>query len=179
MRFPLDFIPAESWTVEPRKFGAWREGGRLHGACDLYAPVGTPVYAIQDGLIGTVCGYPVTWPHPYVFYKGSYALEVTSHDGSGIWRYCELMFLPAMRVGHGVKEGDLLGHIADLGNDSAGRKMPSMLHLELYSKTAQGALSISGFNKYGRRADLVDPTELLSALAGRVVTRIKDSVAHT
>lgn len=165
MRFPLAHVPAESWLTPPRSFGAARDGGRWHGAIDLYCPIGTPVYAIQDGLVGPVCGYPPSTPHPYNFvryredFPWAQALEVTSHDGSGIWRYCELKFIPEMKVGHAVKEGDLLGHVADLGLGY------QMLHLEAYSKATTGALTISGFNKYGRRADLVDPTAIVSRLA--------------
>ncbi len=81
-------------------------------------------------------------------------------------------FLSEMKIGHGVKEGDLLGHIADLGKDSAGRQMPSMLHIELYAKTMNGALSQPGSGKYGRRADLLDPTPILNQLAAELKERL-------
>jgi hypothetical protein len=64
-----------------------------------------------------------------------------------------------MKVGHGVKEGELIGHVADLGLGY------QMLHLELYAKTVTGGLSQSGHGLYGRRSDLQDPTAIVTRLA--------------
>lgn len=158
MRFPLSFIPKESWHERPRCFGAPRSGTtRLHGACDLYGPLGTPVYAIEGGIVGPVLGYPPSTPNPYPFYKGTEALELRST--AGIWRYCELEFVPEIRIGHLIKEGDLLGHIGDM------RLGIWMLHLELYRGDSPGALTQRGQGLYDRRPDLLDPTELIDRLA--------------
>lgn len=153
MRFPLAFVPKESWTTPPRSFGAARSGTtRLHGAVDLYAPVGTPVYAIEDGRVQL---------GPYNFYgPRDYAIEVVNSDGS-IWRYCELVFPAYIKPGYVVHEGEVIGHIADLGLDA------SMIHIERFSGAAKGMLTVKGANAgvYGRRSDLVDPTAIVSRLA--------------
>ena len=50
--FPLPFRPRESYRVSPRSFGSSRAGGaRKHAGVDLYAPVGTHILAIDDGVI--------------------------------------------------------------------------------------------------------------------------------
>lgn len=160
MRFPLNFIPKESWTTPPRSFGAARSGTtRLHGACDLYGPAGTPVYAIEDGTVQL-------GPYPFVQYRADkawvHAIEVVG--ASGLFRYCELHFVPEIKQGRAVKEGDLLGHMGDMGIGA------TMCHLEYFRNDVKGPLTVKGANagKYGRRADLVDPTTLLNELAARV-----------
>ena len=47
MPFPLPFIPQLSYTTGGRRFGADRSGGRKHAGCDLIAPLGTPVFAVE------------------------------------------------------------------------------------------------------------------------------------
>lgn len=166
MRFPLDHLPAESWLDGPRKFGAPRFTSgvqRKHPAIDLYGPPGTPVYAIEDGNIWPVLGWPPSTQQPYGFVKYRpdlpYVDAIEVHGASGIFRYCELKFLPEIRIGHVIKEGDLLGHMADMGIGQC------MLHLEHFSGKGNGALSLSLRLPFNRRDDLLDPTELISRLA--------------
>jgi murein DD-endopeptidase MepM/ murein hydrolase activator NlpD len=72
--FPLRKRPAYSYKDGGREFGACRSGcSRLHAGCDLLAPKGTEVLAIDNGTV--IQG-------PYHFYDVVYALEV-KHD-SGI-----------------------------------------------------------------------------------------------
>ena len=52
MLFPLKQRPALSYHSGVRTFGAPRGNGRLHAACDLIAPVGTPIFAVAKGVIG-------------------------------------------------------------------------------------------------------------------------------
>ena len=50
--FPFAFRPTESYKTGMRGFGSNRSGGtRKHAGCDLYAPTGTPIRAIRDGLV--------------------------------------------------------------------------------------------------------------------------------
>src|SRR5579885_1561570 len=53
--FPLTFAPVNSWSPgSPHQthFGASRNNGLPpHGACDLFAPKKTPIYAVDDGVI--------------------------------------------------------------------------------------------------------------------------------
>ncbi len=58
--FPFPKIPPSSWTGG-RAFGAWRSTRdkqknvlkftRLHAGCDLLFPMGTPIYAVADGIV--------------------------------------------------------------------------------------------------------------------------------
>ncbi len=84
-RFPFN-VPAKEPYAGPgggiRVFGYSRDhGARLHAGCDLYAPVGTPIFAIAAGEIILA---------PYPFYLGTHALEVF-HPGIGVVRYGEVL----------------------------------------------------------------------------------------
>jgi Peptidase family M23/Putative peptidoglycan binding domain len=150
MRFPFDFVPSESWHVSPRRFGAARAGGRKHAGCDLYAPVGTPVFAISYGTVKSFSA----------FYKGTFALTID--HGEFLVRYGEVSEKIASNfsVGAKVKEGDQIAHVGDL----IGLNL-SMLHLEVYGGTASGPLTSPGRLPYKRRADLIDPTGLMDEWA--------------
>jgi hypothetical protein len=52
-RFPLDAqYQDKGYHHEPRSFGSSRNNGaRYHAGCDLYAPVGSKIYAMADGLV--------------------------------------------------------------------------------------------------------------------------------
>lgn len=152
MRFPLSSLPAQSWHVAPLRFGANRAGGkRKHAGCDLYAPVGTPVYAVADG---TVKGFAF-------FYKGTYALTI---DHGSFWvRYGEISqaIASGLAAGTRVREGDQIGEVGDLIGLSL-----SMVHFEMYSGAASGALTVPSRAPYMRRSDLIDPTSFLDEWAG-------------
>src|ERR1039457_5859362 len=66
--FPLRKRPAASYKERPRGFGNPRaNGARKHAGCDLYAPVGTEVLAVEDGEV--IAG-------PYLFYDVVDAVEI-------------------------------------------------------------------------------------------------------
>jgi murein DD-endopeptidase MepM/ murein hydrolase activator NlpD len=143
--FPLPFRPKQSYKEAPRSFGAPRltPPGRLHGACDLYAPDGTPVLACESGLVTL---------GPYLFYDGSSAIEVTTPDGR-VFRYCEISPTLGVVAGAQVKAGEIVGRVRYLPTV----KM-SMLHFELYSGLAKGPLTQPSNGRFGRRSDLINPT---------------------
>lgn len=146
--FPLRFNPSESYKTGGRKFGAKRPvmgEGVLHPACDLIAPIGTEVLAVDDGII--VRG-------PYKFYLGSYAIEV--QHKFFIVRYGELKY--EKLTTHIVKRGDVIGKVGKVGKGS-------MLHLEMFSGRATGDLTQKPFLPYNRRKDLIDPTPFLDMWA--------------
>lgn len=49
---PLHLRPKESYKEPPRSLGSPRaKGVRKHAGCDLYAPAGTEVLAVEDGTV--------------------------------------------------------------------------------------------------------------------------------
>jgi murein DD-endopeptidase MepM/ murein hydrolase activator NlpD len=145
IKFPLKTRSPSNYKPGMRKFGCNRSGGRKHAGCDLYAPIGTPVYAMDDGEVGNF----------YAFYLGTYALEIKHTDF--VARYGELSKAATnVKKGATVKKGQLIGYVGEL----KGLNM-SMLHLELYSGKASGPLTVRGNKPYQRRADLIDPTPIL------------------
>lgn len=149
--FPMKTRPAESYREGMRRFGANRSGGRRHAGCDLYAPVGTPIYALDDGEV---------IQNLYAFYLGTYALEV--QHPNYIARYGEIkQNIPAgLKRGSRVERGQLLGHVGEL----QGLNM-SMLHLEIFAGNGSGGLTNRANPPFMRRADLIDPTPVLDRAA--------------
>lgn len=148
--FPLRARPTISYQTGVASFGARRSGGRRkHAACDLYAPAGTEILAIEDGTI--IQG-------PYYFYDGTYALEVR-HDSGYIVRYSEIRKkVPrGITAGARVSQGQVIAYIGFLIELKL-----SMLHFEMYDGSKTGPLTQSG-NIFRRRSDLVDPTPFLNA----------------
>lgn len=150
----LPLYPMASWvpTCEEAGFGvgafnAWRDGGmRKHAGCDLYATVGRPVYAIEDGVV----------KYAQAFYLGTDELVVV---GNRTVRYGEVM--PGshqglgLRVGSQVKKGQMIAKVGKL----IGIPQP-MLHFELYKGTASGYLTVrsAAGGAHQRRSDLQNPT---------------------
>ena len=149
--FPLPFVPERSYKDQGTGFGTPRENigpGILHPACDLVAPVGTPVLAVDDGYI--VRG-------PYYFYLGSYAIEVRHRYF--IARYGEIKNeTPPSRS---VKRGDVIGHVGNVGQGF-------MLHFEMFSGAKTGDLTQKPDPPWNRRHDLLDPTPFLDVWSASV-----------
>ena len=126
-------------------FGSNRTG-RKHAGCDLYAKVGTPVIASQDGIIRKISK---------PFYRNVDAVEITHETCIG--RYCEISILESLKVGQSVKAGDIIGYVAKIDGISE-----SMLHFELYDNQ-DDLLPLTNRNvqPYQRRTDLVNPTKYL------------------
>jgi murein DD-endopeptidase MepM/ murein hydrolase activator NlpD len=155
MIFPVPaWIEAFPYNTGMRRFGSNRDGGkRKHAGCDLYAPLGSEVIAIADGVVLDA----------YEFYLKTHAVEVKHGTVNGIVRYGEIKIAPGIAPGASVKEGQVIGYVAKLNSH-----IHPMLHLELYSGAAVGPLSIlnSKGGAFQRRSDLVDPTNLLNRLRG-------------
>lgn len=148
-------FPTQDWLQGMRCFGSRRSGGkRAHAGCDLYAPVGTTIHAIASGTVTL---------GPYAFYDGTYALEVD--HGAFLARYGEIQKNAFVKAGDRVEAGQ---PIAKVGKLLSIRN--SMLHLELYDKSATGPLTVKNNatkrNSKGvpfmRRSDLIDPTKRLT-----------------
>jgi murein DD-endopeptidase MepM/ murein hydrolase activator NlpD len=149
-QFPIAVRPHNDFTQGMARFGANRNGGRRkHAASDLYQDLRTPILAVKDGEV---------LKDLYLFYKKTYALEVI-HDGGFVVRYGEITSKrPPIDVSAGasVAKGQTVGY---MGKIKTRKKIPPMLHFELFSGERKG--SLSGKGKYRRRADLINPSQYL------------------
>lgn len=143
------------------QFGWRRPGGRVHAACDIYAPLKSDVVAVADGTI----------VESGEFYLKTQAIAIR-HEGIGIIRYGEILEIPKefLKIDAPVKAGDVIGKVGQV------IKVSPMLHFELFDGTKSGILTdrrkgIEYYNEdvlknanYQRRADLMNPTKLLDRL---------------
>lgn len=147
--YPLPIKATVDYHTGARRFGSSRSGGkRKHAGIDLYAPTGTLVRAMTDGVVVIVQDF---------YCKTS---QIVVDHGTFIARYGEVdqnkknIFV---EVGQRVKRGDPLGRVGHL----VGIKVPSdMLHLELFETTEnpkKATLTQKGNSPYQRRADVFDP----------------------
>jgi murein DD-endopeptidase MepM/ murein hydrolase activator NlpD len=123
----------------------------------LYYPNGTAIHAVADGKV--IAG-------PYSFYAQTYSIEVD--HGSFIVRYGEVQSATNVSVGMSVTKGQKIAKVGHL----VGISVPSdMLHLEMYSKSASGSLTVTNAANskkrndgipFFRRSDLIDPTSYLN-----------------
>lgn len=137
---PLKLVPITVDAYKPRDDGytylplgshpgAWgvQRKNHVHEGVDLYAPAGTSVYAVEDGVVSGVIEFtgPTAGSPWWLDTKG-----VWIEGQSGAVLYGELT--PCVAVGHHVSAGDLVGHVARVLRHDKGRPT-SMLHLELHS----------------------------------------------
>ena len=151
MLFPMSSFPRQSYKEGMRAFGFRRGGGkRKHAGCDIYAPIGTIVRAMDDGKVVQVAP----------FYLGTD--EVVVDHGGFLIRYGEVM--PGahfVKVGDEVRRGQALSKVGKLEGLSQ-----SMLHIEAYTSSLDAVkhpLTIKGAAPYMRRSDLVDITPTLDS----------------
>jgi murein DD-endopeptidase MepM/ murein hydrolase activator NlpD len=88
-------------------WGDARDGGRRrHRGIDIFAPKGTPLVAVADGIISYIGVQP----------KGGNCLWLTTESGSSFY-YAHLdRWAPGLYEGMEVKSGDLLGFVGNTGN---------------------------------------------------------------
>jgi murein DD-endopeptidase MepM/ murein hydrolase activator NlpD len=152
--FPLPKIPNQGYHKSKWHrgwFGATRDDGRIHAACDLIARPGTPVYAVDHGTIINIDK----------FYLGTD--EITIKHPNFVVRYGEVArgkLPPDIAEYKTVQPGQLIGWVGRL----------KMLHFEMYQGTEEGYLTQKWNKKdykyvapgnYQRRPDLIDPTPFL------------------
>jgi hypothetical protein len=151
--YPLRFRVDSYVKGKMGEFGHGRNNNRVHAGCDLYAPIGTEILAVKDGIVRQELTY---------FYEGTYELQID--HGDFIARYGEVQNKKAPGISNGafVKQGQVVGYVGDLQSLNM-----SMLHLELYAGTESGPLTVVGNKisniKYERRDDLLDPTPFLDS----------------
>ncbi len=166
--FPIPMQPMRDMTTGARYFGAPRKDKnglyRLHGAVDLICPVGTPIFAVADGVVKTKIRH---------FYRSTGEFAI---DHGTFWvRYCEIAMKASRELGlepgTKVKKGQLIGFIGIM-------RSSSMLHCEMYSGEATGTLATRAHKKphtrtvkdapFNRRRDLIDPTPFLKTWIGNL-----------
>jgi hypothetical protein len=115
----------------------------------LYAAAGSDVLAMEAGTVTRGC---------YPFYDVVFALEITAVSGRVI-RYGEIGgAAPGIRLGTLIDEGQPIARVGKMQTVAQ-----AMLHLEVYDGAGTGPLTDRQNPPFLRRADLVDPTELLDA----------------
>ena len=136
----------------PGAFGVQRKF-HTHEGIDLYCPSGTPVYAMESGVVVAVVpftGPKANFPH----WHDTNAVFVEDHDG--VWVYGEIQDVVSLH--QTVQAGDLLGHVIQVLRNDKGRPM-SMLHLERH---VQGSRYSPAWNVgEDQPSHLLDPTERL------------------
>ena len=158
MSFPLPFVPKHTYHTGGCRFGADRPNGRKHAACDLLAPLDTPVLAVARGII---------LRSPYKFYRAknhvwTYALEV-KHTKGYIVRYTEVArCAEGIETGVSVEEGQTIAYVG----------AALMLHFELYKGTEHGPLTDRSRAGFQRRADLLNPTSFIDSLRQELYSRM-------
>jgi len=106
--------------IRPRDLSdSWhdpRDGGvRLHKGIDIFAPRGTEVIAVVDGIVSYIGDQP----------KGGHCLWLTTENGTAFY-YAHLdRWAPGLYEGMEVQAGDLLGYVGNTGNAI---HTPSHLH---------------------------------------------------
>ena len=191
--FPLAKRPTQSYSVGGVRFGDDR-GDILHPGCDLLAPAGTEVFAVEDGI--------VLYPPRAFFESGPHVQNddkqwVCKPGVTCLWVYDVLIqhknFLarygevsanaaPGIKAGAEIKEGQLVGWVG-------AQTVATMLHFEMYSNandtsypTAKGNMQYLNFKPtktYSRRKDLMDPTNYLDACRLKGEPPRGPAVVHT
>jgi len=140
----------------PGAFGVKRQH-HTHEGVDLYAPQGTPVYAVEAGEIVAVfpfTGSRATPPSPW--WRETEAILV--EGPSGVVVYGEITPVVGRRIGYKLERGEPIGYVVQVLTKDKGYPM-SMLHLELHVPGTRYAYDWSD----ERPPSLLDPTPFLFA----------------
>lgn len=118
-----DPVPGGSWSGPG--LGLPRDGGRRsHQGIDIFAPMGTPVYASADGEVV----YSERRP------TGGFGIAVQlKHQDGYITKYAHLSGLAGYAPGDRVRAGDVIGYVGDTGN---AKGTPPHLHYEIWRNGA-------------------------------------------
>lgn len=136
----------------PGAFGVRRKH-HVHEGVDLYCDAGTPVHAVEDGIVAAVI--PFTGPQAGMdWWEDTDAVLVEGE--SGVVVYGEIT--PAVAAQQKVNAGDIVGHVKTVLKKDKGRPM-SMLHLELHDHGARDAPEWKAGGE--KPKTLRDPTEFL------------------
>ena len=118
---PLSRMPLRQPVVGVRasrledSWHAPRDGGRVHKGIDIFAPKGTEVVAVVDGVISFIGDQKL----------GGHCIWLTTENGASFY-YAHLdRWAAGLYEGMEVQSGDLLGYVGNTGN---AKYTPSHLH---------------------------------------------------
>lgn len=138
----------------PGAFGVVR-AHHIHEGVDLYCPEGTPVMAVEDGVVVAVL--PFTGPSaglPWWLDTDAVLVE----GASGVVVYGEIATRAGLAAGSRVAAGEVLGQVVRVLRHDKGRPV-SMLHLELH---AHGTRAVVDWHPdMAQPPSLRDPTPFL------------------
>lgn len=105
-RLQMPVVGVEPYELS-NSWGASRDGGkRKHKGIDIFAPKGTALVAVADGIISYIGEQP----------KGGNCLWLTTEDGASFY-YAHLdRWAAGLYEGMEVRSGDLLGYVGNTGN---------------------------------------------------------------
>jgi len=98
-------------------FGAPRSGGRRHAGTDIFAPEGTPLLAVDAGVVSFVRGE-----------LGGNIARLVATDGA-TYLYTHLRDFPPNPAPVAVRAGDVIGTVGTTGNAAGG---PPHVHFEVH-----------------------------------------------
>jgi hypothetical protein len=140
-------------------FGAVRKHD-IHTGVDLYAPHGTPVFAMEPGVVvALIYDFTGEWAgSPWWNSTGAVMVE----DGSGVWLYGEIQPSEALKVGMKVDCADTLGYVQTVLKVDKGAPM-SMLHVERYTRGSSAPINVWSLGML-KPEKLIDPTGMLAGI---------------
>lgn len=98
--------PVDGATTFRDSWGEPRPGGRGHTGVDMMSPIGTPLVAIENGVLQNL-----NW-----HYAGGIGLTVKGDSGDS-WYYAHLDgYAPGIQAGMRVAAGQLIGYVGETGN---------------------------------------------------------------
>ena len=100
-------------------FGAPRSGGRLHQGNDIFAPHGTPLYAVERAVVSQMGTNSL----------GGIKLWITGESGTSYYYAHLAAFAPGLANGTVVEPGNVVGFVGNTGNAIT---TPSHLHFEIH-----------------------------------------------
>jgi murein DD-endopeptidase MepM/ murein hydrolase activator NlpD len=100
--------PVDGATTFRDSWGEARPGGRGHTGVDMMSPIGTPLVAIENGVL-----INLSW-----HYAGGIGVTVDGDSGDE-WYYAHLSgYAPGIQSGMRVAAGQLIGYVGETGNAS-------------------------------------------------------------
>lgn len=131
---PVQGVPAAALRDS---FDELREGGRRHRAIDIVAPYGTPVRAVDDGVVFRLDESP----------RGGIALYQWDARGERCFYYGHLArYRTGLEEGATVQRGETLGFVGSSGN---ARADSPHLHFEIHPARAGRCPSGEPVNPFG------------------------------